>query len=297
MKNRGYGVERIFLSGCIMALFLLWGCGGQKGPADDRPTLSVSIEPIRYIAEQITGNDFKINVLVPDGTSPETYEPTTTQMRDMANSVAYFSIGILDFEQNLNRMIPENMPGIRLIRLDRGIDLIRGDRHHHSTTERSEGYGVDPHIWLSVQCIRQMARTMTENLLVMYPDSIQYQANCDEFMNRLEQLNDEMKALFSEKKGIFMIYHPALTYFARDYSLTQIAIEEEGKEPSAEHIRHLIDAARREQIRHIFYQSQFSHTTVRTLTEELGIDAVPFDPLAADVVENLRSIGYQIAAE
>lgn len=39
----------------------------------------------------------------------------------------------------------------------------------------------------------------------------------------------------------FMIYHPALSYFARDYGLHQIPIEAGGKEPSPAHLKALID--------------------------------------------------------
>ena len=63
--------------------------------------ITVSIEPLRYVTEQIAGNDFDIRVLVPPGSSPETYEPTPEQMKQVANSLAYIDIGLIDFERNL----------------------------------------------------------------------------------------------------------------------------------------------------------------------------------------------------
>jgi zinc transport system substrate-binding protein len=51
-----------------------------------------------------------------------------------------------------------------------------------------------------------------------------------------------------------MIYHPALSYFARDYGLQQISIEEGGKEPSPAHLKDLVDLCRQEDVRIIFIQ-------------------------------------------
>ena len=76
--------------------------------------ITVSIEPLRYVTEQIAGNDFDIRVLVPPGSSPETYEPTPEQMKQVANSLAYIDIGLIDFERNLENAIRENMPSVRV---------------------------------------------------------------------------------------------------------------------------------------------------------------------------------------
>ena len=93
----------------------------------------------------------------------------------------------------------------------------------------------------------------------------------------------------------FIIYHPALTYLARDYGLQQIALENEGKEPSAEHMRRIIDTARNLNLTKLFYQRQFSKSTVDALARELNIPAVPIDPLAPDVINNTLEISKLIA--
>ena len=93
----------------------------------------------------------------------------------------------------------------------------------------------------------------------------------------------------------FIIYHPALTYLARYYGLQQIALENEGKEPSAEHMRRIIDTARNLNLTKLFYQRQFSKSTVDALARELNIPAVPIDPLAPDVINNTLEISKLIA--
>ena len=69
--------------------------------------------------------------------------------------------------------------------------------------------------------------------------------NYHRFISRLDSLDSQLTALFvPHTHHAFIIYHPALTYLARDYGLQQIALENEGKEPSAEHMRRIIDTAR-----------------------------------------------------
>ena len=88
----------------------------------------------------------------------------------------------------------------------------------------------------------------------------------------------------------FMIYHPALTYLARDYGLTQIAIENEGKEPSAKHLAHIIKQAENEGLKHIFYQSEFPASSVEIICKDINATAVEINPLEEDIFTNIRHI-------
>ena len=129
-----------------------------------------------------------------------------------------------------------------------------------------------------------------------YPDSARYKDNYHRFISRLDSLDSQLTALFGpHTHHAFIIYHPALTYLARDYGLQQIALENEGKEPSAEHMRRIIDTARNLNLTKLFYQRQFSKSTVDALARELNIPAVPIDPLAPDVINNTLEISKLIA--
>ena len=88
-------------------------------------------------------------------------------------------------------------------------------------------------------------KTHTMQSVASTPDSTKYEANYRKLHAKLVDL-DNRTARRIEESGIrmFVIYHPALTYFARDYGLQQIAIEDEGKEPSARHLARLIEQAR-----------------------------------------------------
>lgn len=281
--------------GIIMGIGLFLSCSPKTDTG--RPSLSVSIEPLKYLTEQITGNDFDINVLVPQGASPETYEPTAAQMRQVADSKLYIHIGLIDFEANLTRAIRENMPNVGIVRLDEGVPLLEGNCGHGLEDSDHPGHhhGVDPHIWTSPRCLKIMAGTLYRALAERYPDSTRYETRYRTLIQHLDSLDQTLRETFANGQTHFMIYHPALSYLARDYGLTQMALETEGKEPSADHIRRLIDSARRWQIPHILYQRQFSRATVDALARELGIAAVAIDPLGYDIEKNILEISRLIA--
>jgi zinc transport system substrate-binding protein len=91
----------------------------------------------------------------------------------------------------------------------------------------------------------------------------------------------------------FVIYHPALTYFARAYSIEQIAVEEDGKEPSARHIATLIDAARTKGVTCLLYQSQFPRSVVDVIARDMGVEPTQINPLEANpllFIENVTHI-------
>ena len=72
--------------------------------------------------------------------------------------------------------------------------------------------------------------------------------------------------------------------------LEQVAIEDEGKEPSAKRIAQIIDRARKDGIKRVFYQSEFPKSSVDIVAEDIGAEAVEINPLAENIFENIRHI-------
>lgn len=275
----------------ILLLAALWfaSCTPKQQSND---TIYVSILPLRGLIYNIIGDDFPIEVLVPAGASPETFEPTPQQFIALNRAQLIFSVGLLDFETTLLDKI-ENRENI--IRLNQGIEPITGTcshaTHHHHT------HGVDPHIWTSPKALQRMAANAYEVIHRIYPDSGRYETNYRKLRAELIEL-DERIAQQIETSGVevFIIYHPALTYYARDYGLQQIAIEDDGKEPSARHLARLIQLARAQKVRNIFYQSQFPASTVEVIANDIGAEVVQIDPLREDIVANIEEVTRLITA-
>ena len=87
-----------------------------------------------------------------------------------------------------------------------------------------------------------------------------------------------------------MVYHPVFGYFADRYGLKQLPVEVEGKEPSARQLSRLIERAKKENIRVIFVQKQFSTESAEVISRAIDGKVVTVDPLARDYVSNMRKI-------
>ena len=162
---------------------------------------------------------------------------------------------------------------------------------HGNDGEHGHAHGIDPHVWTSPRALSIMARNAYEAIHAAWPDSTKYTLNHERLQEQLREL-DRRTAAKIGKSGVdyFIIYHPALTYYARDYGIRQEAIEADGKEPSARRLTELIRQARRDGIRRIFYQNQFPASVVEVIARDIDADYVEIDPLREDVIANIDAI-------
>ena len=107
----------------LLAVLSLASCAGN-GNNDKRQTLTVTIEPLRYFTEAIAGDKFNIVSMVPEGSNPETYDPTPQQLVKLAKSKAYLQIGHIGFEQAWIKKLQANTPNLPFYDMSEGIDLI-----------------------------------------------------------------------------------------------------------------------------------------------------------------------------
>ncbi|MDH8702709.1 zinc transport system substrate-binding protein [Dysgonomonadaceae bacterium PH5-43] len=272
-----------------------------KNSVEKENIITVTIEPQRYFAEQIADSLYSIQTMVPPSVSPEDYDPSPKQMIGLAKSVAYFQIGYIGFENAWLDKLKKNNKDVLFFNNGEGISYIHSEHdhshtgHHHKCSEM----GIDPHSWSSPK----QAAIIAENM---------YKAFCDldslnaEFYRRnYEQLIQEINELDSLVDGYltnssqknFIIYHPALTYFARDYNLTQYSIEIDGKEPSPEQLKKLIDTAKEKQIKTIFIQEEFDKKNAETIAKETGCTLISINPLSYNWKEEIIKISKALSDE
>lgn len=273
----------------ILAAILSVGCTSTK--RSDKECIYVSIAPLKPLIHGIVGDDFDIEVLVPAGASPETFEPTPKQFIALNEARMIFNVGLIDFERNLISKVRDKE---KVVDLSRNVEVIAGScSHNHHGHECA--HGVDPHIWCSPKQLAIMAENAFEAIHAALPDSLKYNDNYTALCNKLLDLDEEVAEMCKcAPSSYFLIYHPALTYLARDYGLEQVSIENEGKETSAKRLGEIIDMARRDGIKRVFYQSQFPRSSVETVCEDIGAEAVEINPLDEEIFGNIRHMVYLI---
>ena len=272
-----------FIAISIAAMAAFVGCVERKVVVEDRAV--VSIAPLKPLVESILGDDFEVSVLVPQGASPETFEPSAKQLGKIESARFVFGTGLLEFEQELLSRVARNE---QIINLSEGIELIAGTCSH---AHHNHAHGVDPHIWCSPKSLSKMAENIHKAIAREMPDSTKYNERYTTLSHKLLALDAEVEAMCKQSThSTFLIYHPALTYLARDYGLTQVAIEHEGKEPSAKHLAHIIGEARKDGVRNIFYQSEFPASSVEVICQDINAKAVEINPLDEDICANIHRI-------
>ncbi len=309
----------IMLLSISVFLIFVSGCPSEKNDGE-KIGVVVSILPQKQMVEKIGGDKVDVIVMVPPGASPHTYEPTMQQMAEVADAEVYFKVGSgVEFELTWMNKILESNPDLKVVDGSNGISLLEMEAHEHhehdeeghehddeapheeqeheeSTEEHNEHEhniaGKDPHVWTSISNVKIMTENFYLKLVELDPENEEYHAqNKEAYFAELDSLDSEIRQTLSgadNKK--FIVFHPAWGYFAQDYGLEQIAIEEAGKEPTAQNIAYLIEEAEEENIKVIFASPQFSTESAETLASEIGGSVVLINPLEEDILENLEKV-------
>lgn len=269
---------------------LIFSCSSNKQNSQEKQVVIVSILPQKTFVEKIAGDDFKVQVLVPHGASPESYSLLPSQLKDISQADVWFRIGYIGFEMAWKNNVTEINKKIQMVDLSEGLDLIQGENIQHG--DHMHAGGVDPHTWLSPNLVKQMAKKITEELSGLNPGKAsEYKANYMKFVKEIDQLDIDLHNALKDYRGrSFITFHPSLSYFARDYNLNQHALEFEGKEPTPQHIAKVIKLARKENIGVIYIQSEFDRDHARVFAEEIKGEVIEVRPLSPDWEENLREL-------
>ena len=272
----------------ILTLFICCACG-HTPQQSEKPVITVTLEPLRYFTEAIAGDCIEGVSMVPKGSSPESYDPTPQQLVNLSKSQAYLRIGYIGFEQAWMKKLEANYPTMKVYDTSKGVELIREEGHHHGD-HYHEG-GVEPHIWNSTQNASVIADNIYAALCEMDADhQPEYKQRLDSLKQVIARTDADVRTLLANADSTFLIYHPALSYFARDYGLHQISIEEGGKEPSPATLKTLIETCRREGAQVIFVQQEFDQRNAQLIADELGIEIVPINPLSHDWAEEMLRV-------
>lgn len=270
---------------CVL-ISLLSAC--QSAPKTAGKTVYVTIEPLRYVTEQIAGSDWQVISMVPAGVSPETYDPTPNQLVGLSDCQAYFAVGDLGFELQWLSRLQENAPNVHFYRTSEGIELLEGHHHHHHDGEEEdaeeEETGVDPHVWTTPRNLQQMAKQVCKAFQELDGEhAMDYQQRLEQLQEQINHTDAQIRAICQQ--GVqrhFGIYHPSLTYFAHDYDLEQVSIEEGGKEPSPAKLKELVDHCKEHGVKTIFIQMEFNTKNAEILAQEVGAQLVTINPLNYD---------------
>lgn len=269
----------------IISVFLFAGVPLKRNVGliskEEKIGVVVSILPLAEFVEQVGKDKVEVTVIVPPGADPHLFELTPVQLKKISQAQLYVEVGSgLNFELTWMDKIKLIYKDMLICNSSIGITLV----------------DKDPHIWLSPRNAKTMVENISEALIKIDPLSQKYfKKNSIEYINKLDILDKEIKArLEGVKNRRFISYHPSWGYFAKEYDLIQIAIEDEGKEPSAASLAHIIDQTRAFNISIILVSPQFNIKSAEVVAKEVGAQIIIADPLSMDYINNLRKLVEEI---
>lgn len=252
----------------FVIVITLVGCSTTKGEENRLISIAVSIQPEAAFVEAVLGDKGTVTTVIPPGFSPANYQPSPKELMKVSDAYLYFSIGV-SAEKNILPKIVSN-----------------------KTQVISLNEGVDPHIWMSPKRTMVIIETIRDSLSNIDPENADYYAtNAKNYLKELESLDLYVKeTLGNSHVKSFIIYHPSLGYLADDYGLTMMVIEEDGKAATIETITRVIDFAKENSIKVIFYQEEFDSKQAKIIADEIGGSVIALDILSKDYLNNMKKI-------
>lgn len=291
-------MRKVFVITLIIAVFVVSACA-PSNTINEKMIVAVSIPPQVNFVEAVAGDLVEVITMVPPGYSPANYQPTPREMAEFEKSSIYFIMGMPAEETNIIPSIAADST-IKQVHLDEIVGEIYPDRHFedehkdedHEDEDGHSHEGRDPHIWLSPKRVIVMVETIRDELSALDPDNAStYESNAANYIEALEDLDKALKSEFSEiDHPTFLIYHPSLGYLADDYGIEMVALENEGKEATAQGLEAVIDFAKDNEIDKVFYQDEFDSAQAEVLAKEIGGDTVQLSPLAQDYIANMKTM-------
>lgn len=274
----------------IWMCFNLAGCSKDSSNTNDKPTVAVSIVPQETFVRAVAGDLVNVVTMIPPGRSPENYAPTPREIEEFSKAAIYFTIGVPTEKANILPKCKDLSKNMKTVSLENEVGKIYPDREFAPGSR-------DPHIWLSPKRARVMVEVISKEFSALdAANKSVYENNAKDYMQKLDELDNEIRMSLSnlENKS-FIVYHPALGYFADDYGLKMYSLEKDGKEATPRDLQDMIDKAKQEKIKVIFYQAEIDSKQSKSFADEIGGKTEQVAPLASDYIENLKKTAQTFA--
>ncbi|MDD1751227.1 MAG: zinc ABC transporter substrate-binding protein [Methanothrix sp.] len=255
-----------------------------SGNASGKINVAATIAPLGEFVKAVGGEKVEVTIVIPPGAEPHTFEPSPSLMVDVAKADLYVMNGA-GLEFWMDKLLETNKKMV-IVDSSQGVALL----------QESEGE-IDPHIWLSLRNAAVQVDNICSGLIKVDEQNKDfYIRNRDDYLGKLKALDEELNRTFAGKKiKIFIVQHPAWTYFAQDYALSQVPLMEGEKEPGPKYLGEIIELARKNNIATIFVEPQFNPKSAEVIAREMNAGIVAVDPLAGNYLENMRNASLEIA--
>ena len=249
----------------------------------DKIGVIVSIGPQVEFVNAVGGDKVDVTLMVPSTADVHTYEPLPSQLSKVASAKMYVEIGSsVEFETNYMDKLKSSNPSMLVVNSSKGIQFLPAEDSDET---------IDPHVWVSPKNAKIMVENIYEGLVQIDPSNKDYyQKNRDEYLAKLDELDQNTTKLLENRTKPILIYHPAFAYYARDYNLTIIGAMVNDEVPSPQRIARMVDVAQEDNITVVYQEPQYSSKVMESIASQIGGHVIMVDILNENYLESMKNI-------
>ena len=274
---------------CTLSLSLLTGCGTQPADtaADDgRLRVLTSFYPMYDFACKIGGDCIDVTNMVPSGTEPHDWEPSTNDLKNLEKADVFIYNGA-DMEPWADDLLVSRSDTLHVVETSENVELRTTDgehehAHEHEGADHHHG-DFDPHVWLDPENAKIEMEAIRDALCAADPEnSTVFQSNYEKYAAELDALDAEFREKLAPLPNrTIVVAHEAFGYLCDAYGLTQVGIEglSPDSEPDPGRMAEVIDFVREHSISTIFFEELVSPKVAEAIASETGAQAKMLSPL------------------
>lgn len=292
----------------MLAIAVLGGCAAQSGPAapdaqagTEKVRVVASFYPMYDFAQKIGGDRVDVVNLVPTGTEPHDWEPSTADLKTLSQAqvLVYSGAGMEHWIEDVTSTLGNDQ--LTIVEASEGAELIpaaedehghEGEASHEEEADHDHG-AFDPHVWLSPENARVELANIRDGLIKADPEGASvYEANYAKYAAELEKLDKEYaERLSGLANREIVVSHQAFGYLCERYGLEQHAIEglEADSEPDAKTMSEIVDFVKGHQVKVIFSEELVSDKVAKAIASETGASTEVLNPLEGLSDEDLAA--------
>lgn len=257
--------------------------------ADSEVDVIASFYPLYEFARNVGGEKVEVKTLIPLGIEPHDWEPTSSDVQKLNNADVFVYNGG-GFEPWIERIPSSDLGQVKLVETAEGVEFVEvgeeQEEHEH------EGTAIDPHVWLDPVRAKLQVALIADALMEVDPENAEYyEENAKAYSAKLDALHLKIRSDLSGcKNNTFVSFHKAFGYFAERYGLHEISlggIVPEMEVTSAK-LRELVDLARVENVKVIYYEELMDPRLAEILASEIGAQVLPLSPIEGLTGEELN---------
>jgi len=234
----------------------------------EKPRVVATASMIQDMAQNIVGNLFEVECIVPIGSDPHLHDPTPRDVKLVTSSDLVLKNG-LTFEGWLEGLITNSGTKAKVVTVSEGIDAIGSEQYENS---------ADPHAWMSAVNGIAYITNIRDALIELDPDHAAiYEANYQRYKKQLEELDGYIKSLVNslpEERRVLITSHDAFQYFGKHYGIRLEAVMGTSTEVEAQtsDIIRLTKIVREKKVPAVFVESTINPKMLQQFAKDNGIE-------------------------